>query len=555
MAELLVILGGARSGKSALGERLVAADGYPVVYVGTVRLGGDDGELAARVAAHRARRPDNWQLIEDTSPDLAVLGAPDGTAVLVDGIGLWTAGQSVMNDARARQAGQSLVRAARAHRGGPVVVVAEEAGMGVVPVDRTTRAWVDAHGAMVQELAHAADRAVLVVAGRTIALGNPADLLTRGSTAPLRNRNERDGLAGRSAMRSEERVRRLVGEVGPTDREAAAAARSRHDRLAKPPGSLGVLETLGAQLSGIAGRVPPPVPHHPAVLVAAADHGVHAQGVTRWPQSVTAAMVDTMCAGRATVNALAATVGANVRVLDVGVAGAVADHPELRSARIRPGTGDLTTGPAMTRDEAEQAVLAGADAATELIDAGTDLLVVGDMGIANTTAAACVIATFTGADPVSVTGPGAGADRPEYLARKHRAVAWALRRHRPNPEDPVGVLAAVGGLEHGALTGAILAAAGARVPVLLDGLAANTAALLAVGLSDEAAGFLIAGHRSTEPGAAAALDHLALQPLLDLGLRLGEGSGGLAAVPLVQAAARVLTDVATLEQLADNSST
>jgi len=344
------------------------------------------------------------------------------------------------------------------------------------------------------------------------------------------------------------RVDELAAEVEPVDGEAAAAARARHDRLAKPPGSLGALESLGARLAAVAGACPPPVPARPAVVVAAGDHGVHAQGVSPWPQAITRTMAGVICDGRASVNAIAAAVGAQVSVLDVGIAGAAVDHPRARRARVRDGTADLSVGPAMTRDEAARALLAGAGIAEELSAAGVDLFVPGDMGIGNTTAGACLVAAFTGVDPASVTGPGAGAAG-AALARKREIVAEAVGRHRPDPADPLGTLAALGGLEHAALAGVILSAAADRRPVVLDGLAACAAALAAVALCPAATGYLVAGHRSTEPAAGAALDHLGLDPLLDLDLRLGEGTGGLLAVPLVVAAARVLGEVATIEQV------
>ena len=340
----------------------------------------------------------------------------------------------------------------------------------------------------------------------------------------------------------------LIGDIPPVDDAAAEAAVRRHDRLAKPPGSLGALEAVGARLSAIAGRCPPPVPQAPAVLVAAADHGVHARGVTPWPQAITATMVERFCAGDAAVNVLADAVGAQVAVLDVGVAGVVADHPRLRRARILDGTADLSRGPAMSRDEAVRALLAGEGVVSELVAAGVDLLVPGDMGIANTTAGSCLVAAFTGRPAAEVTGAGAGADV-EAVARKTALVDAALAHHRPDPTDPLGVLAALGGLEHAALAGAILAAAAEGLPVVLDGLASVAAALVAARLCPAVVGYLIGGHRSTEPGAGAALDHLGVPPLLDLGMRLGEGTGGLLAVPLVVAAARVLGEMATLDDL------
>lgn len=348
-------------------------------------------------------------------------------------------------------------------------------------------------------------------------------------------------------MSVHDRVGDLIAAVAPVDEDARTSARRRHDELAKPPGSLGRLEDLGAQLAAIAGVCPPPVPTQPAVVVAAADHGVHARGVTRWPQAVTTAMVELLCAGTAAINVVAGALGARVALLDVGVAEEPPDHPRLRKARLRPGTADLAAGPAMHRDEAARALLAGAGLAEELTAGGVDLLVTGDMGIANTTASACVVAAMTGRDAAAVTGPGAGADE-AVMARKTAAVTAGLS-HVPRPDDPLGVLAAVGGLEHAALVGVILSGAADGVPVLLDGVIADAAALVAAALCPSAAGYLIAGHRSPEPGAAAALLHLGLEPLLDLGMRLGEGTGGALAVPLVGAAALVLRDMAMLADL------
>lgn len=354
--------------------------------------------------------------------------------------------------------------------------------------------------------------------------------------------------AGEVPVTAEARVRALAARVPRADRAAGEAARRRSDGLRKPPGSLGALEDVAARLAAIAGACPPPIPAQPAVVVAAADHGVWARGVSPWPQEVTAAMVASFCTGDAAVNAVAAAVGARIAVLDVGVAGALPEHPRLRRARVRAGTADLSRAPAMTRAEAAAALLAGAELAAELVAGGADLLVTGDMGIANTTAAACLIAAFTGAPPQAVTGRGAAGDD-GVLAHKTAVVAEALARHAPDPADPLGVLAAVGGLEHAAIAGVLLAGAAARVPLVLDGMASVAAALVAVALAPALGERLLAGTRSPEPGASVALAALHLAPLLDLGLRLGEGTGGLLAVPLVVASAHVLAEMGTLKTL------
>jgi nicotinate-nucleotide--dimethylbenzimidazole phosphoribosyltransferase len=350
-------------------------------------------------------------------------------------------------------------------------------------------------------------------------------------------------------MALEDRARDLAAEVQPLDEAAAERARERHMVLAKPPGSLGRLEEMGWRLSGMAGRVPPPVPADPAVVVCAGDHGVLARGVSPWPNEVTAVMVRNFCGGGAAVNAIARTVGVRVSVLDVGVAADLERHPLLRAAKVRPGTDDLSRKPAMDREEAARAFMAGAGVAEELIESGgVDLLVTGDMGIGNTTPAAALISAFTGRPPEETTGRGTGIDDETY-GLKVLVIEEALRLHEPDPADPIGVLAAVGGLEHAALAGLILMGAVYGVPVVLDGVVSNSAALVARALAPQSAGYVIAGHLSGEPGAAVALKSLGLAPLLDLNMRLGEGTGGLLAVPIVQAAARTLGEMATLKGL------
>jgi nicotinate-nucleotide--dimethylbenzimidazole phosphoribosyltransferase len=266
-------------------------------------------------------------------------------------------------------------------------------------------------------------------------------------------------------------------------------------------------------------------------------------------------MVANFLAGGAVVNAFAAQAGAEVTVVDVGVAADLEPVPGLLPRKIARGTADFTEGPAMTRDQATAALVTGAEIARDLVAAGNRCLVTGDMGIANTTASAALICAFTGADPADVTGRGTGIDAATY-ARKIDVVCRGLARHQPgfpgapgfaDPADPVGVLAAFGGFEHAALAGFILGAAALRIPVILDGVIAGAAALAAAALAPDATAACFAGHRSAEPGHAVTLSYLGLRPLVDLGLRLGEGTGALLALPLVQSAARALRDVATFD--------
>src|SRR6201996_5325453 len=337
-----------------------------------------------------------------------------------------------------------------------------------------------------------------------------------------------------------------VAAIRPPDGAAADAARERQGQLTKPPGSLGVLEDLSVRLAGIAGECPPPLPEPAAVAVFAGDHGVHAQGVTPWPQEVTAQMVANFLASTAVVNVIAAQAGAEVCVVDVGVAADLPAAPGLLPRKVRRGTADMTETQAMTIDEARQAVETGIETARDLVTAGNRCLLTGDMGIANTTASAALVATFTGTDPVEATGRGTGVDDATW-AHKVEVVRRALKRHRPDPGDPLGVLAAVGGLEHAALTGYLLGAAALRVPVVLDGVIACAAALAAAAFCPDVTAYMVAGHRSTEPGASRGLAALGLRPALDLHPRLGRGSGAVLALPVVQAAARVLRDVATFD--------
>jgi nicotinate-nucleotide--dimethylbenzimidazole phosphoribosyltransferase len=350
-------------------------------------------------------------------------------------------------------------------------------------------------------------------------------------------------------LEPEARITQLVAEIGPADEAAAAEARALHDQLAKPQGSLGRIEELGVQLAGIAGTCPPPAVEHAVAIVCAGDHGVLARGVSPWPQEITAMMVHTFCTGRAAINVLAQTVGADVTVLDVGVAGALEPHPALREAKVVAGTADLSREPAMTREQAARAVLAGVEALDELRSNGLDVAIGGDMGIGNTTPSACLVAVFTGRSAREVTGRGTGIDD-ATLELKIDVVETALALHRPDPADPLGVLAQVGGAEHAALCGIYLAAAAARLPIILDGVTANAAALVASAFTLHVRDYLVAGHRSVEPSATIALEALGRRPLLDLELRLGEGTGAMLALPLVRAAADILREMARLSDIA-----
>jgi nicotinate-nucleotide--dimethylbenzimidazole phosphoribosyltransferase len=338
----------------------------------------------------------------------------------------------------------------------------------------------------------------------------------------------------------------LASRITPTDASAALSARELQDRLTKPQGSLGFLETVGVQLAAITGACPPPVPEPATIAVFAGDHGVVRAGVTPWPSEVTAQMVANFCAGGAAINVLARHVDAAVVVVDVGVATPIpGDARGLVRRNVRLGTANLAEGPAMSNDEALAALGVGADVARNAIENGARLLVTGDMGIGNTTSSAALIAAFTSSSPRDVTGRGTGIDD-DMLNVKVRVIESALAR-LPSTATPLDVVAEVGGLEIAALAGFIVAGAAAKVPVLIDGVIAVAAAVVARAFAPDVVGYLIAGHRSSEPGASVGLAHLGLTPMLDLGLRLGEGSGAALAVPLVQAAAKILREMATFD--------
>lgn len=339
-------------------------------------------------------------------------------------------------------------------------------------------------------------------------------------------------------------LNQIIQRIEGSDPEALAAAEKRQQQLTKPPGSLGVLERLGVQLAGIAAQCPPPVSQNAVVGVFAADHGVCAQGVTPWPQEVTVQMLANMAHGGAAINVLCRQAAVQTMLTDVGVAGEYEAHPNIRDRKVRAGTADFSSEQAMTRDEATAALEVGIETAMEAIEAGARCLLTGDMGIGNTTASAALISVFTGAVPDVVTGRGAGADD-AMLAHKTDIITRSIALHAPDPSDPIGVLSSVGGLEQAAIAGFILGAAAHRVPVVLDGVVACSAACVAVAFNEHVRDYLVSGHAGVEPGIQSAVAHLHLEPLVDLGLRLGEGSGAVLAYPMVQAAALILNEMAT----------
>ncbi|GAA3459050.1 nicotinate-nucleotide--dimethylbenzimidazole phosphoribosyltransferase [Saccharothrix longispora] len=330
--------------------------------------------------------------------------------------------------------------------------------------------------------------------------------------------------------------------VEPPSEAARREAVARHAVLTKPAGSLGRLEELGAWVAACQGECPPRPFTRPRVVVFAGDHGVAKHGVSAYPSEVTGQMVANFLAGGAAVNVLANVAGATVRVVDVSVDSDTA----VGDLKVRRGSGSIDREDALTPEEAVKAVEIGRKLVDDEVDGGADLLIAGDMGIGNTTPAAVLIAALTGAEPVAAVGRGTGVDDQGWM-RKTAAIRDALRRARPVIDDPVALLAAASGADIAAMAGFLAQAAVRRTPVILDGVVVGAAAVVAEELAPGAREWWVAGHRSAEPAHALALNHLGLEPLLEFDMRLGEGSGAVAALPLVVMATRVLAEMATFE--------
>jgi nicotinate-nucleotide--dimethylbenzimidazole phosphoribosyltransferase len=341
------------------------------------------------------------------------------------------------------------------------------------------------------------------------------------------------------------RLQQVIARVAPLNQAAQAEARRRQDQLTKPPGSLGRLERLAIQVAGITGKARPYLAHK-LVIVVAGDHGVTVEGVSAYPSEVTGQMVRTFARGGAAINVLARRAGARVVVVDVGVAEALPPELPIVHRKVAPGTANMALGPAMTRAQALQAIGVGLDMVGAEAPRGLDVICLGEMGIGNTTAASAIVATLTDSAIVDVTGRGTGIDAASWQ-HKVAIIERALRVNQPDRRDALGVLARVGGLEIAALVGVILGSAARRLPVIVDGFITTAAALVASELCPASRNYLIAAHRSVERGHTAALEHLELEPLLALDMRLGEGTGAALALPIVDAALALLDEMATFE--------
>lgn len=343
------------------------------------------------------------------------------------------------------------------------------------------------------------------------------------------------------------KIKEIVSKIVPLDSKLMEKAQERLDNLTKPQGSLGRLEEIAKLIVGITGKETPALKRK-VIFTLAADHGIADEGVSAYPKAVTVQMVYNFIRGGAGINVLARMIGAKVIIVDMGVAEKLdIKHPDFRDKKIDFGTKNMVHGPAMTREDAIKSIEIGIELFNEEFNTnGVDIVGTGDMGIGNTTPSSALISLFTGKSVESVTGRGTGIDD-QSLVKKIEMIKKAIEKNNPNPKDPIDVLSKVGGFEIGGLSGIILAAASRKVPVVIDGFISGAAALIAYHLEPRVKSFLIASHCSVEKGHKAILEHIGLAPLLDLNMRLGEGTGAALGMSLVEASVKILTQMATFE--------
>lgn len=550
-----LVLGGIRSGKSAFGEGLLPRTGVRYLATAAVPATGDP-QWSDRVAKHRERRPSEWTTVE-TGDVAAELRSDTRTATLVDDLGGWTSRHidSVggwNNEAFDMSGAIDEIASAVSDYAGDLVIISPEVGLSLVAPTPAGRLFQDQLGALNSAAAKACDRVVLVVAGQIMELrGNDTNsVLPAPVPVPVANAGGPETVdtpapttlpRAVSAANEYERAEQFDFVPAPAP-DAAIAARERQSQLTKPPGSLGRLEEIAIWVASCQGVSPPAPFDSPTVVIFAGDHGVAKSGVSAFPPAVTAQMVANFTSGGAAVNVLAREHGARVRVEDLAVD---ADTPDAVSRfKVRRSSGDLTREDALTTEQTRAALAAGRAIADEEIDSGADLLIAGEMGIGNTTPATVLVGLLTDSEPVVVVGRGTGIDDNGWI-RKTAAVRDGMRRARPHARVPLELLRTVAGAEVTAMAGFLAQAALRRTPVILDGLVVTAAALVANDMAPGAREWWLAGHRSTEPAHSIALAQLDLDPVLELKMRLGEGSGALTALPVVQSAVATLHFMAT----------
>jgi nicotinate-nucleotide--dimethylbenzimidazole phosphoribosyltransferase len=570
----LLVLGGIRSGKSAHAESVAAASDDDVVYVATARRDPGDDEMAARIETHRERRPTRW-VTEETEDIVRVLADHPTSTVLVDDLGGWltrrmdaTLGWTDGGAAVAADL-DALVTAVAEHSG-TLVLVSPEVGLGVVPDTLSGRVFADVIGSLNRRLAGVCDSAVLVVAGRPLPLEavhptaggatrtpdarTGAAAVASGTTVAAAGAPEAEAAAAPRDLDTVPHDFPGLGDVSyyddpvafppvhPPSHSVAEEARARHLTLTKPATSLGRLEELGVWISSCQEACPPRPLDRARVVVFAGDHGVAEHGVSAFPREVTLQMADNIVGGGAAVSVLARMAGATVRVADMAMS---AERPGgLDDHKIRRSSGSIDREDALTPEEVRAAIAAGRRIADEEVDSGADLLIAGDLGIGNTTPATVLTCLVTGREPVELVGRGTGIDDEGWM-RKTAAIRDAMFRASGDLRDPVAMLRKVSGADLAAMAGFLAQAAIRRTPCLLDGSVVTSAALMAEALAPGARQWWTAGHRSAEPAHTAALTYLSLEPILEHSMRLGEGSGAVAALPVVHNAVAILTQMAT----------
>lgn len=549
------MLGGIRSGKSAHAESLLTGP-TPARYIATAQAPATgDPEWAGRIEQHRRRRPATWTTVETS--DVATALRTDTTATLIDDLGGWVsaifdAAGAWEDDAFDFDRHIAELSSAVGEFDGDLVIVSAEVGLSLVAPTPAGRRFQDALGAANQAIAAVCDQVILVVAGRPMTIGSSsvgaepttaaADSATTSAAAVVGAATDAAAVTAASRTADDISDAEQFDPIPAPDQSVLAAARERQLQLTKPPGALGRLEDIANWIASCQGVCPPQQFERPTVVVFAGDHGVAASGVSAFPPEVTAQMVANFANGGAAVNVLARRAGAVVRVEDISVAADT--DPALSRYKIRKSSGNLAVEDALTKEEALRAIAAGRAIADEQIDSGADLLIAGEMGIGNTTPAAIIIGLITNNEPVVVVGRGTGIDDAGW-ARKTAAVRDGMRRARPTYRIPTQLLQRVGGADIAAMAGFLAQASLRRTPVILDGVVVTAAALIAQELAPNASRWWLAGHRSAEPAHAMALRYLDLEPVLEMSMRLGEGSGALAALPIVQAAVATLGEMAT----------
>ncbi|WP_271799592.1 nicotinate-nucleotide--dimethylbenzimidazole phosphoribosyltransferase [Dietzia maris] len=570
----LLVLGGIRSGKSAHAESVAAATDDDVVYVATARRDPGDDEMAARIETHREHRPTRW-VTEETEDIVRVLADHPTSTVLVDDLGGWltrrmdaTLGWTDGGAAVAADL-DALVTAVAEHSG-TLVLVSPEVGLGVVPDTLSGRVFADVIGSLNRRLAGVCDSAVLVVAGRPLPLEavhptaggatrtpdarTGAAAVATGTTVAAAGAPEAEAAAAPRDLDTVPHDFPGLGDVSyyddpvafppvhPPSHSVAEEARARHLTLTKPATSLGRLEELSVWVSSCQEACPPRPLDRARVVVFAGDHGVAEHGVSAFPREVTLQMADNIVGGGAAVSVLARMAGATVRVADMAMS---AERPGgLDDHKIRRSSGSIDREDALTPEEVRAAIAAGRRIADEEVDSGADLLIAGDLGIGNTTPATVLTCLVTGREPVELVGRGTGIDDEGWM-RKTAAIRDAMFRASGDLRDPVAMLRKVSGADLAAMAGFLAQAAIRRTPCLLDGSVVTSAALMAEALAPGARQWWTAGHRSAEPAHTAALTYLSLEPILEHSMRLGEGSGAVAALPVVHNAVAILTQMAT----------